>query len=376
MAKKETETIIIGGGISGLSCARKLHKNKRRFILITEDIGGRILMSNEGNVPYEVYFIGGDYNHTSKFFKKTRRLSIFNIKFHSKSKIDFTTSSIKYPQQLLKTIYILTKFRRHYKKLKKQCETISQKRAIKSNKYLYKLYNQKAKDFVNEQGISNLVNNYLGKTSYGLLFCKLNEIYAFEFLRWMQYLIVPAYEFKFLKNKITKGFEKDIILDSALSLRKTKSGYNVKTKSGKTYSTKNIVIATPPHISKRLLKLKKIKNPAKAYMFHIRGKVTKNLSGKDFNLFHEGKETFDIAKQSNDTYLFYCDHPKPKLNKYFKKHKIIAKKHWNPAFNIKGNVLLDCKQNTNLYLIGDHNICGMEDSFITGIYAANKIISN
>ncbi|PIN76769.1 hypothetical protein COV17_01090 [Candidatus Woesearchaeota archaeon CG10_big_fil_rev_8_21_14_0_10_36_11] len=258
--------------------------------------------------------------------------------------------------------------------MKKECEHKSQKEVIKSSNYLYKLYNQKAIDFVKEKGIFDVVDRFLGETSYGLLFCKLNELYALEFLRWMQYLIIPVYEFSFLKDKIIKGFKNNIILDSVVSLEKNKSGYSIKTNHGKEYYTKNVVIATPPHISQKLLKLKSIKKPAKAYMFHIQGKINNTFSNVNFQFFHESGKLFDIALQSDGTYLFYCGYPNPKLSQYFTEYKIIEKHNWNPAFNIKGKVLLDCKQSNNLYLIGDHNICGMEDAFITGLYAANQIL--
>ena len=54
--------------------------------------------------------------------------------------------------------------------------------------------------------------------------------------------------------------------------------------------------------------------------------------------------------------------------------KVIFKKHWEPAFNITGEELLDCEQGGGVYLVGDHNVIGLEDSYITGVLAANKIL--
>mgnify|MGYP001610977953 CR=1 FL=1 len=73
-------------------------------------------------------------------------------------------------------------------------------------------------------------------------------------------------------------------------------------------------------------------------------------------------------------YIFYSKKSDPNFENYFIQPKIIFKKHWEPAFNITGYELLDCEQGENLYLIGDHNVIGLEDSYITGIFAANKIL--
>ena len=48
--------------------------------------------------------------------------------------------------------------------------------------------------------------------------------------------------------------------------------------------------------------------------------------------------------------------------------------HWKPAFHIVGNDLLECEQEPGLYLVGDHNIVGLEDGYLPGVYTANRVI--
>jgi len=93
------------------------------------------------------------------------------------------------------------------------------------------------------------------------------------------------------------------------------------------------------------------------------------------NLFNEDSDTIFISKEIDNNYLFYSHVETPDFDKYFENYNIIDKKYWKPAFNLKGNILLDAKQDDNLYMIGEYNVCGVEDSFITGLWAANQIIN-
>ncbi len=376
MSNKKMDTIIIGGGISGLACARKLFNNKKDFLILTENVGGRITTSSDGKVNYGAYYVMKDYKNVKNYIKLGRKLNPSEINFHNKrhTYTIFDRRLIFNFPQLVRLILLLRKFRKHYEQFKLDCETNSQKKVLKKDTFLSELYKQKATDLLKKHKIKEIVNNYMAEVLHGTTFLPLKKLNGFTFLHFALPLIVPIYEFKFLKNKMVSGFKKNIINDSVKSISKVKKDYKVKT-SKKVYFAKNIVLATPPHISAKLLKLRKIKGPVKTHMFHIKGKLKKNWDGCETNLFSDKNRMFAIAHQKNNTFLFYSLGNKPKLNNYFNDFKIIKSHFWNPSFNLTGHELWDCELKKNLYLIGDHNICGLEDSFITGIYAANKIIS-
>ena len=123
-------------------------------------------------------------------------------------------------------------------------------------------------------------------------------------------------------------------------------------------------------------KEKEIKRAVDVYMFHIDGQVRGQWGGGDYELAPGDLKICTIAHQTDGSHLLYTREWNPNLSKYFSNHQVIAHRHWNPAFHMNGDQLLDCQQDENLFLIGDHNVCGLEDAYITGVYAAKRIISS
>ena len=71
---KAQETIIVGAGIAGLACARRLHDAGRRFLVISENVGGRIQRSRDGAVNLGAYYVRADYTHVNRYVHLGRRI--------------------------------------------------------------------------------------------------------------------------------------------------------------------------------------------------------------------------------------------------------------------------------------------------------------
>jgi len=90
-------------------------------------------------------------------------------------------------------------------------------------------------------------------------------------------------------------------------------------------------------------------------------------------LFSHPSEVQAVADLFNGTYLFYYKNKQPSLDTYFHKPKIIAHHFWDPVGTINGHNLIESVRGNNMYLIGDYNVAGLEESYITGIFCANQI---
>ena len=374
--KKVIDTIIIGGGVSGIGCAKQLKKhNYEDFLVITEDIGGRICTSENGLVNYGAYYISEYYSNVLKFVKKSKKFKLLRLDFNGFKNTTYTILGVfLHPIQLFRLFILVNKFRREYDKFREQCKFENQKKLIEENPFLNRIYHARVYDFIKEEKIEDISKKFAQGAVYLCTFLPLSKVYAFDFIRICLGMLIPSYEFVFRKDKFIKGIEEKIKIDCVINIEKEDSLYKIITKNNKTFYTNNLVVATPIHISKKLLNLKEIKEPATAYMFHVNGTLKEEWGDSQYELFTGKHDTIAIGKQIDGTILYYSKEDKPNLEKYFEDYEIILKKKWSPAFNITGDILLDSNQGKNLYLIGDYNIAGLEDSFISGIYAGNKIL--
>lgn len=372
------DSIIIGAGISGIGCANQLlNNNYNDFKIISPNLGGRILKSENDNVEYGAYYIMSIYHNVKNFLIKKRKIKFYDLVFY-KNGIKYKVLNKKliiYFPQLIKLIFILLRFKYHYENFKKKCEYKSQIDCLKSDRFLWNLYNTKTDLFIKQNKLNNIVFDYLAEIIHGTAFMPIKKLNAFTFLQFSLPLVVSVYEFNFENKKIESLLEQNYIIDEVINISKENDTFKIYTKKGELYYSKNLVLAMPPNISKELIKFNdNLREPISVYMFHLNGQIKKIWNDGRDDLFDENSKILAISLQKDGTYLFYTLEEKPEISKYFENYSIIKQKFWNPAFNIGGSNLVNFKQGENLYVIGDNNICGLEDSYIYGIYAGNKIL--
>jgi hypothetical protein len=374
---KLNNTIIVGAGIAGLACARTLYENGEDFKIISDDIGGRILTSENGNINYGAFFVFSDYYNILKYVKLKSQIRLRDFCFHEGDK-DFVLLNpklLRYSIQILKVKRILHNFRKAFRKFREISEKISQKQAIENDAFLHNLYMQNAFDFVNKKNIESGTKAYLSKGLYSTTFSTIKEMNAFSFLQFILPLITPIYRFSFEKEKMIQPFQNNLLISHVEDIIYKNKQYKIRA-NGDIFQSKNIVLATQIDWSKQFAGVEKTNLPISTNMLHIKGNPKKIISRKKYHVFSPPSNVQAIANLNDGTYLFYYKVKQPELTHFFNNPKILAHKYWNPVATINGHNLIESNRGNNMYLIGDFNIAGLEEAYSTGIYAANQIINS
>lgn len=372
------ETVIIGAGISGLACARELHEGGRSFRLITEDVGGRVRSSADGTANMGAYYVTRDYVHVNRWVDRGRRIRRRQIQRGSPDG-SFRRGDLPllaHLPQAVRFVLLMRDFRRRYQALRLDCLVMSQAEAIRADPKLWELYREPAVEFLRRHRLEDVARLYIAPLVHATGFTSIEKITALTLLVGILPTVVPMYEFTFRPDDLMKGFEESIVFDSVTGFSRDGSHYSIKTSSGETYLANNVVVATPVEVAARLLDLGKVKGSVSAHVFLIEGDLRRPWAQSMVSLFPEGAVTLAIAKQAGGLVVFGSMSASPDFAEYFSTWEIVEHHHWNPALPLEGDALVECEQGLGLYLVGDHNLCNLEDAYITGVYAATRILAS
>lgn len=370
------EVIIVGAGLAGLGCAKRLHENDQKFRIITENIGGRVKTSHDGKVNYGAYYMTKDCHNIIPYIEKVMKVRFGHSHFHDGNKHYHIYSLIllKHLPALIKLGKDLYEFRRHLIKLRKESLEHSRKELIEADPLLREYYHQRAAVYIKKRGLEKLVREYLEQPLWASFFTDPRSVPTALFLGSLQPLIVKSYSFVFHFEKLIQEFKKDIVFDLVIRVIRKNEYWELITKSGKVWRCKKLVIATPMNITNKLVKPQKIKGSVNVSFYHLRGEIREPYNTKWYNFFSV-KEATAISREPNGSYLYFYS-GKDKIKKYFKKWEVIAHKKWKPALFFLGDEYINENPESNLFIASDHNVPGMEDAFITGKYVGKLLGSS
>lgn len=377
---QKIETIIIGGGVSGMACGKTLNEHGKEFLLLTKEMGGRMLTSQSHKVNYGASYITEDYKNIWQYMGGGKRIRIRDCFFLNEEKYTsfYNLKTLKNLPQLIRLYFIAMDFRKRLLRLRKEALYKSQKAILASDPVLTRYTKESAKDFVTKNNLNELNNIFLGPLFNSTGFVEYNKCNSFAYLDNLMAVFCKIYVADHSRccKLLTNGWGEKIRIATVNGLQKKNGGYLVRT-SQRIYFANNVVLALPYKNAQKFCKAPKPKHNVPIYVLEVFGKRKQIYENKPVIFFQPKKHKITILwKQETGSDIIFSKASDPKLENYYNDYRIIKKIYWPTACVLSGNNWCEQDLGNGLYLASDYNICGLEDAFITGVYAANKIINS
>jgi len=378
--KKRYDTIIIGGGISGLACAKTLHDAGKDFLVISKDFGGRMKPSTRSSIGYGGAYLTKNCKNVLKYAEKIDRFRLWDAYFQNRDIFEgiFTWKNLGLLLEFLRLRGLVKKVNRRCEILFKKMETKSVKECLRGDPLLIKYWNMSVKDLVKTHRLDGVDKRYCSLMADDTVIDEKTEMNALAYLVLLFPIVSPTWAISFTNTvkKITRGFEDRLLKSRVERVVKTKTGFSVRCSKGN-FLCKNIVFAAPWHALSGVYDLPEPSLIKSAHTLHIIGTRRDEYKGKKVLIFNPGCDNlFAIWRQKDGTDFIYSNSPDPPFKKYFSSYESLGHTHWKDALVIPEPKTKIIPQDLGggAYLASDYNISLLEGSFLTGVYAANKII--
>jgi hypothetical protein len=374
----QKKTIIVGGGMAGLSCAMELLEAGQDFLLVTDVLGGRIMYSEEAKVNFGAYFVMGNYLHAKKIVSKDRLLNPLNVGFHNSDTERFavlTWQTLKRLPEFIRFLLAMKEFSAHYEVFKKRCLTMTQEEAFAADPYMTGIFSKPASQFIREKGYEKAASDYVSKFAFACTGADPDVMTAQDFLNVSMGLIVPIHQIVFDQKAMMQRLGDHLVTDTIIQVERQDGRIILNGKSGLTYQAEYIVMATPAAVTQALLELEEIRTASKIFVYHIRAELKSNLRKYAINLFPYTSEIMLTARQFDGSYLIYSREYGADLNRVCDSFELLTTVAWEKAMYVYGKAFMKQQIGDRVFIAGDHNGLGLEPAAISGIYAANQIIN-
>ena len=371
------KAIIIGGGVAGIACAMRLMEARQDFLLITENLGGRIKYAQEAKVNFGAYFVMSNYSNARQLLTTGAWINPIDACFHLSATERYAVLSghtLGLLPELLRFYLAMWEFSRHYAPYKQRCLAIPQRAALETDPYIKEIFSMPAPQFVRARKFERAAAEYLSKFAYACTGASMEQLTALDFLNVSQGMVLPIYKIIFNPETVTQKLGSHLVYDSITRIESQPGKHTLIGKSEREYEAEKIVIATPAAITQQLLGLKEIRAASQLHVFHVNALLKAEFCKYNLNLLPYSSEIMLTVKQHDGTYLIYSRVKEADLHQVCEQFHLLASMHWEKAMYIQGAAYLEQQYGNGIYVAGDHNGLGLEPTAISGIFAANQIL--
>jgi glycine/D-amino acid oxidase-like deaminating enzyme len=369
--------IIIGGGVAGISCAMRLLEAGQDFLLITEDLGGRIKYAQDSKVNFGAYFVMSNYANARQVLTTGDWLNPLDACFHlstTKRYAVLSSHTLGLLPELLRFYRTMWEFSRHYRPYKQHCLVMPQKAALESDPYMVEIFSMPAPQFVRAKKFERAAAEYLSEFAYACTGASMEQLTALDFLTASQGMVLPIYKIVFNAEAMAQKLGRHLAYDSILRIESQAGEHTLTGKSRQVYQAEKIVVATPAAVTQQLLGLKEIRAASQLHVFHVNARLKPEFRRHSLNMLPYSSEIMLTLKQHDGTYLVYSRTKEVDLHKVCEQFDLLASMHWEKAMYVHGAAYLEQQYGNDVYIAGDHNGLGLEPAAISGIFAANQIL--
>jgi glycine/D-amino acid oxidase-like deaminating enzyme len=190
-------------------------------------------------------------------------------------------------------------------------------------------------------------------------------------------LIIPTWaaDFTHTYDKLTRGCRDQVLCDRVQGLDRRSDGtWEVRTATGRTYRARNVVLAVPAHNLASLYPPACRGRAVPATVLYVRGQRRPLLHKRFLLLPADPTGVALVWRRRGGRDQVISLRPQPDLQAVFQSHEVIESVTWKTAVVLADGDWVPMLLEPGLYLAGDHNLPGLEASFLTGMCAARHIL--
>lgn len=375
------ETLVVGGGIAGMSCALKLKEAGRDVAILTEELGGRVCYRSDVDSNFGAVFFMDNYVNAKKIIKEKAPLNVKlgDLMLHTSSAKKFKGASLtmvaSLPQMLKFMSFMKKDFMPEYAAYKKDCETIQVKDAMERHPKIKRYYFMRASDLIEQLGIGKICDNFVNKFAYACTGSKINELCALDFLNVAQGVVVPLLDFTFDADEFTGKLGGKVVIDSATAVEKLpEGGWRVTCANGEPIECTYLVVATTALTTQKLLDIPEVRQPTTLVSYLVKGNPKHALDGANAHYFSDQFDIIAVAGRGDGSFNVFS-RKEIDLSEWFDAPEVLYYRAWPEALFTYGDIIQPQDFDENLWIAGDVNGLGLEPAAISGIYAANRILA-